>query len=62
MVMTRLIHTALAIVVVAAATAAGASTQLWNKRTQFTFSGPVAVPGVTLPAPGCRCAVPATGI
>jgi hypothetical protein len=50
MVSTRLIRTALAIVVIAAATAAGASTQLWNKRTQFTFSGPVAVPGVTLPA------------
>ena len=31
-------------------TTAAASAQLWDKRTFFTFSGPVAVPGVTLPA------------
>ena len=47
----RFIRGAVAAVVLAGATMASASNQPWDKHTRFTFSGPVAVPGVTL-APG----------
>ncbi len=41
---------ALAGMLVAGAASTAAFTYPWDKQTRFTFSGPVAVPGVTLPA------------
>ncbi len=47
----RWIGVALAGVLVAGATVTAAAwTRQWDKHTEFTFSGPVSVPGVTLPA------------
>jgi hypothetical protein len=50
MLSTRISRLACAVAVFVCLTAAPASAQLLDKRTLFTFSGPVALPGVTLPA------------
>jgi hypothetical protein len=46
----RLISTSVLVVLVGAASGANAFTTTADKRTYFTFSQPVALPGVTLPA------------
>jgi hypothetical protein len=46
----RLITTSVLVVLVGAASGANAFTNTADKRTYFTFSQPVALPGVTLPA------------
>ena len=46
----RLITTSVLVVLVGAASGANAFTNTSDKRTYFTFSQPVALPGVTLPA------------
>ena len=46
----RLISTSVLVVLVGAASGANAFTGTSDKRTYFTFSQPVALPGVTLPA------------
>ena len=46
----RLISTSVLVVLVGAASGANAFTSTSDKRTYFTFSQPVALPGVTLPA------------
>jgi hypothetical protein len=46
----RLISTSVLVVLVGAASGANAFTTTSDKRTYFTFSQPVALPGVTLPA------------
>src|SRR5262245_61370772 len=46
----RLITTSVLVVLVGAASGASAFTNTSDKRTYFTFSQPVALPGVTLPA------------
>lgn len=46
----RLISTSVLVVLVGAASGANAFTNTADKRTYFTFSQPVALPGVTLPA------------
>lgn len=50
MLSTRIFSLACAVAVFGCLTAATASAQPVDKRTLFTFSGPVALPGVTLPA------------
>lgn len=47
---TRFLRLSIGGLVLAALTAGAALAQPFDKRTYFTFSGPVAVPGVTLPA------------
>src|SRR5262245_49560359 len=46
----RLLTTSVLVVLVGAASGASAFTNTADKRTYFTFSQPVALPGVTLPA------------
>jgi LPXTG-motif cell wall-anchored protein len=46
----RIIHVALGAVLLVVATVAAAAAQPLDKRTYFTFTGPVTFPGVTLPA------------